>query len=310
MKTEKKAATAAKGRSPAPTPAAGVAAITGATLLWGGTFVVIRDSVHELDPRALVFARFLVAALIFTAVALLRRRPLERATLAWGAVSGFFSGGAFLLQAIGLTEISAGSSAFLTCAGSLFTGLIAWPLLRQRPSGALLAGIAIALAGAALLTLDRGLHLGNGELITLVGALGFAVAVVAVGRLGSDFDPLAVAAAQAWVTALMLVPAAPRALEQLSALPAAGWARFAYLAIAGSVLATILMLWSQRVLPPGRVGLLLALEPVFALVFAATVGGEQFAARWWFGAALILSAALLVEWPSLRGRPATPSATG
>jgi drug/metabolite transporter (DMT)-like permease len=285
-----------------------VAAITGATLLWGGTFVVIRDSVRELDPRAMVFARFLVAALIFTAIALLRGRRPQRATLAWGAVSGFFSGAAFLLQAIGLTDISAGSSAFLTCAGSLFTGLIAWPLLRQRPGGRLLTGIMIALAGAALLTLDTGLHLGGGELITLLGALGFAVAIVAVGRLGSDFDPLVVAAAQAWVTALMLAPAAPRALEQLAELSAAGWVRFGYLALAGSVVATILMLWAQRSLPPGRVGLLLALEPVFALAFAATIGGEQFVARWWLGAALILSATLLVEWPSLRGS-ATRAAT-
>ena len=77
-------------------------------------------------------------------------------------------------------------------------------------------------------------------------------------------------------------------------------ARFAYLVLAGSTVAPLLQVLAQRVLPPGRIGLLFALEPVFALLFALTLGGEQFIARWWLGAALILAAVVLVEW-----RPAT-----
>ncbi|MEO5617396.1 MAG: DMT family transporter [Candidatus Eisenbacteria bacterium] len=280
-----------------------------ATLLWGGTFVVIRDSLRGLDPQALVFARFALAGAVFSVFVLARGRRPSRAVLVWGAASGLFSGTGYLLQAIGLIEISAGSSAFLTCAGSLFTGLLAWPLLHQRPGNALLAGLGLALAGAALLSLDASLRLGRNELITLAGALSFAFAILAVGKLGSDFDPLALAAVQSWTTALLLAGAAPLAFEQISSLSPAGWARFGYLVVAGSLLATLLMLTAQRALPPGRIGLLLALEPVFALVFAVAFGGERFIARWWLGAALILSAVALVEWPSLRGRTKSPATT-
>lgn len=52
---------------------------------------------------------------------------------------------------------------------------------------------------------------------------------------------------------------------------------------------------AQRTLSAGRIGLLFALEPVFALAFAATVGAERYAGRWWSGAALILIAVTLVE---------------
>jgi len=281
-----------------------------ATLLWGGTFVVIRDSLRGLDPYALVFARFAVAGAVFSIVARLGRRPLTRPVLAWGVVSGLLSGSCYLLQAIGLTEISAGSSAFLTCAGSLFPALFAWPLLRQRPGGLLLAGLAIALAGAALLSLDATLRLGRGELITLAGAFGYALSIVAVGRLGADFDPLSLAAVQSWSVAALLAPAAPRAIGQFAALSPEGWLRFAYLAVAASLCATLLQLTAQRALPPGRIGLLLGLEPVFALGFAVAFGGERFVPRWWAGAGLILFAVALVEWPSLRGARATPAATG
>jgi drug/metabolite transporter (DMT)-like permease len=81
-----------------------------------------------------------------------------------------------------------------------------------------------------------------------------------------------------------------------------GWLRFGYLTLAGSVAAPLLQIAAQRTLGAGRIGLLFALEPVFALLFAVTVGGERFVARWWLGAALILAAVLIVEWPAAVAR--------
>src|SRR6185503_15057902 len=125
-------------------------------------------------------------------------------------------------QAIGLEHTSAGSSAFLTFAGTSFAALFAWPLLGQEPGGRLLGGIGLALAGATLL-------------------------------------------------------------------------RVGYLVLAGSVIAPVLQVIAQRDLPAGRIGLLFTLEPLFALAFAVTLGGERFDARWWLGAALILAAVVGVE---------------
>jgi drug/metabolite transporter (DMT)-like permease len=290
--------------------ARGVAAMVGATLLWGATFVVIRDSLPALDPGALVFGRFAIATILLALLVARRGVAPARGTLAVGAISGLLFGACYLLQAIGLTATSAGSSAFLTCAGSMFAGLFAWPVLGQRPGRALLAGLALALAGSALLSLDSSFRLGWGEAITLAGALGYGLGVAWVGRLGANVDPLLLAGLQSAAVALALSARAPLAVHQLAGLSGAGWARFGYLAIAGSVLAPLLQLRALQTLPPGRVGLLLALEPVFALIFAVTIGGERFVARWWIGAALILVAVLAVERRSSREassrHPATP----
>ena len=56
--------------------------------------------------------------------------------------------------------------------------------------------------------------------------------------------------------------------------------------------------------------MLLALEPLFALVFALTVGDERFAWRWWIGAALILAGVIAVELPALRAEPSARRASG
>lgn len=286
---------------------AAVAAMVAATALWGGTFVAIRDSVRLMTPEALVCARFTVAAAICAIAALLRRRAPDALSVRVGVGNGLLMSGSFFLQALGLRFTSAGSSAFLTCAGTLFAAFYAWPILRQRPTRAVLGGIALALAGSALLSLDGALRLGGGELITLAGATLYALQIVWVARHAQRLDAMSVMLVQTATVAAVLVPFAGDPRAAIASLGPDTWVPFAYLAIAGSTVAPLLQLWAQRSLSAGRVGLLFALEPLFALVFAITLGGERFEARWWVGAALILAAVVAVEWHAAR-RP-EPGAT-
>lgn len=280
-----------------------------ATLLWGGTFVAIRDSVALVSPVVLVWGRFLIAALLLGIIHVVRRQAPTRAELAGGAVAGALGGAGYLLQAVGLTRTSAGSSAFLTFAGTVLAAWLAWPLLRQRPSARLVTGLMLALAGSALLTMRAGLTPGTGELWTLLGALGFALQIVALGRVAPDSRPTALAFVQAAAIAIVLAPWAITGAGTLAALRGVDAARFAYLAVAGSTIAPLLQIVAQREVEPGRIALLFALEPVFALLFALTLGAEQFALRWWIGALLCLSGVVWVEWRSLRApassRPAS-----
>ena len=110
----------------------GLGAMVTATLLWGATFVVIRDSLRAIDPLALVFGRFAAASAVLVVLALPRRRSLTRATLLGGALAGVCFAAGFLSQAIGLMHTSAGSSAFLTSAGTLFAAFYAWPRVARR----------------------------------------------------------------------------------------------------------------------------------------------------------------------------------
>lgn len=281
---------------------AGLAAMVLATLLWGGTFVAIRDTVAAIPPLELVFGRFAIASGLLALLALPRRHRLTRETLLGGALAGLCFAGGFLAQAIGLTATSAGSSAFLTCAGTLFAAFFAWPLLGQRPSGVLLRGLAAALAGSALLSIGTaggpGPRFGPGEAWTLLGAAIFSLQIVVLARFAPSADGPVLAAVQAIVCTLVLLPFAGGAAAVFGALRGAGWLPFAYLVVAGSVLAPLLQIAAQRELSAGRVALLFALEPVFALGFALSLGGESFAPRWWLGAALILAGVVRVEWPA------------
>ncbi len=272
----------------------GLAAMVVATALWGATFVVIRDSLIAVPPVTMVFTRFTAAALMLGLVAIARRTRFDRSSWRAGVLGGVCAAGGYLFQAIGLQFTSAGSSAFLTCTGTLFAGVFAWPLLGQRPGPVLLAGLGLAAFGSALLP-AQGLGLGPGELWTLLGALAYALQIVAVARDAPAADPLAIALIQSAVIAALLAPLGVRDLSVLGGLGSADLARLGYLAVAGSMVAPWLQIFAQRHLPPGRIGLLFALEPMFALLFAVGLGAERYAGPWWLGAALILAAVLLVE---------------
>ncbi len=273
-----------------------LAAMVAATLLWGGTFVAIRDSVARIPPATLVAWRFVAAGVLFALVLALRRKRPSRHDVAGGLLSGVLMVGGFYFQAVGMRTAAAGTSAFLTCAGTLLAAFLAWPLLGQRPGRRLVAGVALALVGAALLSLRAGFALGAGEAWTLAGAALFALQVVAVARYAAAADPVALVCVQSFAAAAILLPFAQPPAAAASLLAGDDRWRFGYLVVAGSTLAPLLQVHAQRALSAGRVGLLFALEPVFALLFALTLGGERFATRWWLGAVLILVAVLLVEW--------------
>jgi len=288
---------------------AGVAAMVVATLLWGGTFVVIRDTVRALEPVTLVFLRFTAAVVLLGIAAAWLRPRFDRTAWIGGLLGGGCAAAGYLSQAIGLQSTSAGTSAFLTCMGTLFAALFAWPLLAQRPSGALVAGIALALGGSALLPSGGVMRLGAGELWTLLGSIAFALQIVVLAHFAPRTAPLSITLIQTATLALALAPFAHAPMQALASLPPTDLQRLAYLAVAGSTIAPFLQMIAQRTLPAGRIGLLFALEPVFALFFAITFGHEHFAGPWWLGATLILAGVIGVELHELRrnraGNPKT-----
>ena len=273
-----------------------------AALLWGATFVVIRDVVARVPPATLVFVRFAIAAPALVVFAWVGRRRFARAAWLGGFLGGTLAALGFVLQAAGLRHTSAGTSAFLTALGALFAGLFAWPLLGQRPRRQLIAAMAVAAAGAALLTGVHHVALGTGEWLTIAGAVAFGLQIVVLARFAPEADPVALTGLQAATLAALVAPAGLQGAA--AALRAPGTAaRIAYLVVAGSIVAPLLQVMAQRRLSAGRVGLLLGLEPVFAAAFAVTLGAERPPAAWWAGAGLILLAVWGVE---SRAEPASP----
>lgn len=130
--------------------------LTGATAVWGSTFVVTKGTLTEMTGAGFLAWRFGIAALVLTLAWSHRLRAMTADDVRRAVLLGIFLAAGFLLQTTGLRDVSAASSGFLTGTMVVLTPLVAAALFGERVSWAGWVAVLMAMAGIALLTLPGG----------------------------------------------------------------------------------------------------------------------------------------------------------
>lgn len=268
-------------------------ALLGLTVGWGSTFFMLKDLLVRVPVLDYVGVRFAIAAVVLLALAPRAVPRLSRAALWQGVLLGALYGVAQILQTAGLDRTPASTAGFVTGLYVVMTPLLAAPLLRQRIPRAAWLAVALATVGMGVLSL-RGVHVGSGELLVLASAVLYALHICGLGAwstpetsMGSSIVQLAV------IATISLVAAAPGGIT----LPhrTIDWASMLYMAVIVGALGLLGQVWAQAHLPPTRSAVIMAMEPVFAALFAVLFGGEQTTVRMVLGGLMVLAAMLLVE---------------
>ncbi len=284
----------------------GRVALLATAALFGGTFVVVSESVRDLTPAAFISLRFSVGALALAPFC----RGHQAIPMTWtfwrpALLGGLVLAAGYATQTVGLEHITPSASGFITGLYVGATPVIAWIVARHRPSRGALAGTAMSVVGLYVLT--GGVNgLGRGEGLTIVCALAFACHIVIVATYAHRLPLVPFTVSQ-----LLIVAAAG-----LVWLPAAGFGHVSARAVGGAVstglaasaLAFLLQIFGQRSVEPTRSALLLSLEPVFAGVFGYWAG-DRLGGRGWAGAAIIMTGTVLAEATS-GTRPCRPRRPG
>jgi drug/metabolite transporter (DMT)-like permease len=285
------------------------AALIGAALFYGITFPLVHDALDDITPFAYLVGRFGIATLLLAPVTLpaLRTRGLERKMLVRaGLTAGLILFGGYATQTIGLQYTSPSTSAFLTGLYVIITPVIESAISRRLPRPPVIAGIVIATVGLYLLT-GADVHLGKGEVFTLLCAVLFAWHIVYIGAYTHVLPPLQFGALQIGAVALLSVaPAAGQGVGSLSTLAIVS---VVFTGIACSAVALPLQLWGQQRIPATRAALILLAEPVFAGI-AGYVNGERLGTTRLLGAAAILAGICVSEFWPRRSVPPASSARG
>lgn len=262
-------------------------ALLAVTLIWGSTFIVIKDAVVTMDPADFLAIRFTLAAVVICAILWRRITTLPARHWLIGLGVGAIYGLAQLAQTYGLRLTSASVSGFITGTYVVLTPLIVWIVLRRRPSTATGLAVLLAVGGLAVLSITGAATGGIGEALTFLGALLYAVHIVALDSAARRVDVLALTALQMVGVALVCAFAAIPGGIPMPSQPSI-WGAIAYTALVAGVVTMGLQTWAQQYLAPTRVALLMTLEPVFATVFAVGYGGESVTLRLLVGGAMIL----------------------
>ena len=267
----------------------GVGLLLFVTLVWGSTFVVIKESLESVPPGLFLALRFSAAAL---ALAWVRPVPgMFRTGLVLGLVM-FLSYGS---QTVGLYYTSASKGAFITALSvvlvPMFTGISG---RRWLPLRVWLAAL-LALGGLGLMTLTDVSGVNIGDLIIVGTAVTYALHLLLIDRGLRKFPPLQLAAAQLWPVAVLSWLWAAPDVGLIGQLPAGVWWSVLYLALVATALVLVLQNVAQKYVPPHTAALIFVLEPVFAAVFSWLVLGEQLGPYGWLGGILVVVGMVLGE---------------
>jgi drug/metabolite transporter (DMT)-like permease len=260
-----------------------------AAALFGMTFVAIKDAVTVIDPLVFVGWRFLVAA----AVLLAARLPSGRRIWRDGAIAGVLLFVGYASQTIGLGQTSAANSGLITGLYVVFTPVMAALFRWSRPAVASVAGAMLSMVGLWFLTASDGLSLGVGDLWTLLCAVAFAAHIVALAGLAPRHPVVPFTAVQLLVTAALGLGLAA-VLGQGLVPPRQALATIVATALVVTCGAFLIQVWAQTIVGPSRTAIVLALEPVFALITAMVVLGERLTVPAWIGAGSILLGTYIV----------------
>jgi drug/metabolite transporter (DMT)-like permease len=273
---------------------------------WGGNWVAARAIIVEVQPFALSFWRWAIAAALllpFAAAQLREDAALIRrhlpALIAFGVIG---AGGFTLLGYWGVRYTTAVNATLLNSSLPLFVVPLSWWLLKLTVSARQLAGLVLSLAGVAciissgeLQALAR-LSLNPGDLLLLAGALLWAIYTVLLKwrpplrPLSFLFAIVAAAAAFSLPFYLWEISAGGTMTVSPGTLAAIG-----YLAIFPSIVAYICWNHAVAVLGPNVAGFFNPVIPVFGTLFAVTLLGEPFRLYHLAGFALVLGGVVLTS---------------
>jgi drug/metabolite transporter (DMT)-like permease len=267
-----------------------VALLLGVTMVWGWTFVVVKDAIEEFPATSFLALRFLIATAVM--ILAVRRLPGRRAMVI-GCLIGLPMAGGYLLQTIGLRFTSPGNAGLITGLFFVFT-----PLLDRLFGTAIrprtVIAVAVALAGTFLLAGGGQLGIRLGDALIVGCAVCFAVQIVLLSRWSPGFGAEELTLVQlATCAALFMLVGAP----QLRAPSASVWMAILITGVLASAAAFFVQTWVQSHLTASRTALVLASEPVWALFFSVLLAGQRLDVVQGLGAALVIAAIVGHELP-------------
>lgn len=274
-------------------------ALVVATVIWGSSFFIMKDTLDAIEPFYLLAVRFTLASVILSLIFVRDFRWMSWDYVRRGALMGVFLLAAYAFQTYGLQFTTPGKNAFLTAVYCLLVPFFCWGITRVRPDRYTMVAAVICLVGIGFVSFSspgEGTGFVNiGDMLTLLGGVMYAVHIIYVNRASEGRNIVLLtmlqflsAAVIAWVLGLCFN-------EPPKAIPSEARLSLLYLGAMPTAAALLLQNVGQKYTKPATAALLLSLEAVFGVLFSVWFADEQLTPPLVFGFSLIFFALVMSE---------------
>ncbi len=266
-----------------------------AAVIWGSSFVVLKNTLDSLPILFILAFRFLVAGVFLSAVFWKKLRLINWGSIAKGSVTGVCLFLAYYIQTVGLNNTTPGKNAFLTSVYCIMVPFLFWITDKKKPDAYNIIAAVTCLTGIGLVSLTSDLTVGMGDYMTLFSGFFWAAHIVCIAKFAKDCDSVLFTIIQFFACGLIALFGS----FAFETLPvgwfSATWKELMYMAIFCTGITLLCQNWGQTHLPPSNAAILLTLESVFGVIFSVLLYNEQITLRLFAGFCLIFIATIISE---------------
>ncbi|MFJ5427629.1 EamA family transporter [Pectobacterium actinidiae] len=272
-----------------------------APAIWGSTYIVTSEILPPDRPFTAALIRVLPAGLLL--LVFTRRFPARRDWWRVVVLSALNIGVFQALLFVAAYRLPGGLAAVLGAIQPLLVMVLVWAVDHRAPRLATLWSAIIGVGGMAILLLSPQTTVEPvGIAAALLGALCMAAGVWLTRRWQLDLPVLPLTGWQLFIGGLMLAPVAWGVDAPLPALTLSQYAAYAYLCLAGAVIAYGLWFRGITRLPTIAVASLGLLSPLTAVVLGWALLSQSMTGTAFLGLTIVLASVFAVQWTTARGK--------
>jgi drug/metabolite transporter (DMT)-like permease len=266
-------------------------------IIWGSTFIIVKQSVENIPVFSFLFMRFALAGMLLILINAPKLKAIDKGVLVDGVMLGIALFLAYAFQTFALTATSASITAFITGLFVVFVPVLSSVFLRKLPRQEAMIGVVFATIGLALITLQGKFLVSFGEFLALVCAFFIAIHIILTDKLSRRNDYGLLTLVQVNIVALFSLIFSlfldPRVI------PIQFNNQLIFSLIINSVFATfvafVIQTSMQKYTTPTKAAIIFIMEPVSSAFFSYWIGGELLTAKQYVGTSFILLAMVFTE---------------
>ena len=273
-------------------------ALVAATLIWGSSFIIVKDVTDSMPTSTLLAIRFIGASAVLSLIFHRNFKKLDKWHALYGSFFGLLLFVAYTLQTLGITDTTPGKNAFLTAVYVVMVPFMAWGITKKKPDGYNITAALLCLVGIGLVSLTNDFSVRMGDILTLGGGVFYALHIIAVSKFSEGRDPVLLTIFQ-FASAGVCAGICSLIFDR-SSWGAIVWntemiLSILYLMLGCTACALLLQNFGQKYTTPSTASLLLSLESVFGVAFSVAFGREESSVRLYIGFVLIFIAVVISE---------------
>lgn len=280
--------------------------LLGSALIWGSSFVIMKNAVDFLTPHVLLSIRFILSTLFMSLLFFRQLKNIKLSDLRGGFFAGLALFCAFTIQTFGLRLTTPGKNAFLTAIYCTVVPFLSWFWLKKKPDGYQWLAAVLCFVGVGLVSLDSSLNMNIGDIYTLIGGVLYGMHILICEKAMQKTAPIIVTTLQfAFAGIFSLISALLfEDITIIRQIDSSVILQILYLAFFATTVAYIFQNSGQKRVNECTAALILSLESVFGVMFSILLKAEVLNIQIALGFAVIFVAIIISETKLsfLRGR--------